>query len=313
MFRRIVVPLDGSARAEKSLAVAGRLARATGSRVLLLRVVNVPVTPASGINPPQILLQQVSTRLESARLYLRNAARSPHLERVQVETEAIEGPIAETILEVSDTIGADLIVICSHGHTGALHWPLGSVAHDVVKNGDIPTFVLREHGILPGDAEAQHAPRALIALDGSPYAERIVIPAINLVEALAGHEPAEAHLYAVIGSLPTDDFTHYLARLADELRLGVLAGRNVTVRWSLGLGDDYVAALANAASGGDGHGPATFVALATHARSGWQRWVNGSVTESLLKATRAPLLLAGPAASTSTPLHHFAGAGAGVG
>lgn len=301
MLRRILVPLDGSSRAERALPIASQLAHATGSHVLLLRVVNLPALHSPAMNPPRLLLAPVSVRLSSARRYLRNAARRAGLTRVNIETEAVEGPIVETILEVADSTNADLIVMCSHGHTGALHWPLGSVARDVARHGDIPTLVVRAHGSLqPGIAGAAR-PTALIALDGTPYAERAIGPALDLLEALTAPGQAEAHLISVCASLSANELTHYLQGVADELRRSRLAGGAVSVTWSLGLGDDPVHALATAARGdGEREAPA-FIALATHARTGWQRWVNGSVTESLLDATTTPLLITGPSAPVSSP------------
>lgn len=299
MLRRILVPLDGSSRAERALPIAGRIARATGHQVLLLRVVNLPALPTPVLNPPKVLLSRINLRRDAAQRYLRNAARRFGLARLSVITEAVEGPIVETILEVADSTNADLIVMCSHGHTGAFHWPLGSVTQGVTRDGDIPTLVLRAHS-RQSALESQGGPtRALIALDGSPYAERAIAPAVELIEALSAPRPAEAHLIAVASTLTVGNLTHYLARVADELRQSHLASSNLRVSWSLDSGDDPVHALAGAARGDDEHEASAFIAMAAHARTGWQRWVNGSVTESLLRATAVPLLITGPSMHTS--------------
>lgn len=296
MLRHILVPLDGSSRAERALPIAGRLASATGSRILLLRVVNLPALPAPRLNAPKLLLSRISGRRDAAQRYLRNAARRFGLARLSVETEAVEGPIVETILEVADSTNTDLIVMSSHGHTGALHWPLGSVARGVTRDGDIPILVLRAHSPQSAlESQGAHA-RALIALDGTSYAERAIAPAFDIIEALAAPGPAEAHLIAVASTLTVEELSHYLARVADELRRTRLARGNVSVSWSLGIGADPVHALANAARGDDESEAPAFIAIATHARTGWQRWVNGSITESLLGVSTAPLLITGPCA-----------------
>jgi nucleotide-binding universal stress UspA family protein len=300
MFHHILVPLDGSNRAERALPVAGRLARTIGSRLLLVRVVNVPLLPGPTHEAPQVLLARAGAELERSEQYLLDAARCSDLADVHVETEALEGPIAATILDIADAERADLIVICSHGHTGALHWPLGSVARDVAKHANAPTLVLREHGSLPL-AGADRLPvlaRALVALDGTPYAERVIVPAVDLIELLAAPAHSEVHLIASASASPRDDLETYLGRLADDLSRTVLAGRTVTVTWSLADDDNPVSALA-AASSGDAEGvPPTFLAMSTHGRSGWQRWANGSITERVLAATTLPLLILGRASAT---------------
>ncbi len=73
MFQRIVVPLDGSARAEQAVPVAARIARGTGGQVLLLEVVNTPTDYSGGVIPvaTEVLEEQVEAEVPIAQEYLK--------------------------------------------------------------------------------------------------------------------------------------------------------------------------------------------------------------------------------------------------
>jgi len=68
MFQRIVVPLDGSARAERAVPVAARLALRTGGQMLLLEVVSTPTDYSGGLVPaaPMVLEEQIESEIPIA-------------------------------------------------------------------------------------------------------------------------------------------------------------------------------------------------------------------------------------------------------
>ena len=111
-----------------------------------------------------------------------------------MQTQALFGAIAPTILAAAASLTDGTVVMCSHGYTGFKRWILGSVADKVVRHSCVPVFVLREHGSMPPLA-GEIPLRALVSLDGSALAEAVLAPVAELIAALAS--PAQASLYLV--------------------------------------------------------------------------------------------------------------------
>ncbi len=89
MFQRIVVPLDGSMRAERAIPVAARIARATGGSIILLRVAEPPVefeTLATKQEPEAERSETTKKYLGEVAYYLRRAAHSADLQGLSIAT-----------------------------------------------------------------------------------------------------------------------------------------------------------------------------------------------------------------------------------
>lgn len=171
MFRRILVPLDGSERAEQALPVAMRLARASEGSLLLVRVVNTlnefgPYSARAAV----FLQALVEKDLAEAAAYLVRMAHTCKLEQVETRIAVFAGQAAEHILEVARSQEIDLIVMCRHGYTGFKRWALGSVAQRVVRHSPAPVLLLHEHDQKLAE-QPGYALRATVALDGSPFAD----------------------------------------------------------------------------------------------------------------------------------------------
>ena len=184
MYKRILVPLDGSARAERAIPVAARIARALGGSVILLRVATAPVDTGKYSSTSGYVEEAADTDLTGATSYLENITESDELAGIKTEVKTFIGAVAPTILSTSQSVHANIIVMCSHGYTGFKRWALGSVADKVTRHSSIPVFVLREGGPLPATAEHQPV-RALVAVDGSSLSEAVFEPAAYLAAALA--------------------------------------------------------------------------------------------------------------------------------
>jgi nucleotide-binding universal stress UspA family protein len=315
MFQRILVPLDGSARAERAVPVAARLAQAAGGIVILVRVVSKsnPLWPGKG--QPRVLIQRlVQEKVFDADQHLRDIVLPLHLQDVQAETVVQVGSTIPAILAVVETFDIDLILLCSHGYTGMRRRIVGSVAQRLTHDAPVPVLVLREDGPVPGElSQDTGCPlRALVPLDGTAHAKAALEPAANLVAALSASEPAALHLLRVVQPVTTaieeggmltasEQARRYLSATAEHIREGYVApavaelGLNVT--WSVAV-DTYVAeTLVKAAEqvivpawsemGGD----VDVIALATQDRDGLQRWAMGSVTEHILLSSKLPLLV----------------------
>jgi len=143
MFKRILVPLDGSARAEKAIPVAARIARALGGSVILLRVATAPVDTGKYSTTSEFVEEAVDADLDEVTSYLQNIAGSGELAGIPTEVKTTIGAIAPTILSAAQSYHASLIVMCSHGYTGFQRWVLGSVADKVTPFSDTRTRLAR--------------------------------------------------------------------------------------------------------------------------------------------------------------------------
>jgi nucleotide-binding universal stress UspA family protein len=131
MFRRILVPLDGSALAEAVLPQATELARLHGAEVVLLRVESAPD-------------YAVAQAAEEAQHYLKGVAASLRGARVRVSTMVVlSGDAAGEILVQAELTAADLILMSTHGRSGVGRWMLGSVAEKVLRAAVTPVLLVR--------------------------------------------------------------------------------------------------------------------------------------------------------------------------
>jgi len=322
MFQRMLLPLDGSKRAERAIPLAARIARASGGSLIFLRVVGTQIEFGTYITEPSVLIQEaLETNLTRAIDYLARIKASHDLAGIETTVEVRSGGAAQTILDVAQMRHVDLIVMCRHGETGFKRWVLGSVAQQVARHSPLPVLVLRDGGPVPTGSfpDPTHPLRAvmgLVALDGSVEAEAVLEPAAKLVAALAAPARGILRLTRVV-DLPANEHERssheridpamkeevlcaantYLSDVADRLRSGPLAELKLTIVCSVAMGKDVASALLSVAeTGKDAEGTARLgscdlMALATHGRGGLQRLALGSVTERVLGATKQPLLV----------------------
>lgn len=320
MFRHILVPLDGSARAERALPVAARIAHASGGSILILQVVSPPVDFGGGLAAGALLTgDMVESEIAEATSYLRKIATSEVLAGATTTTEVLYGSPAQDILAYAETQEMDLIILCSHGRTGFKQWVLGSVAHRLVHQSTVPVLVLNEHApthILSG-SDTRLPFCSFVPLDGSPLAEKAILPAAHLAVALAAPNRGAVHLAQVVRLYPTttagsfvEEFNErnlenarvYLAQLVDRLQT-TMKDLKLSFSWSIACehgGTDVATTLLNMAEHGErgkeaeGIGDGNVIAISTHGRDAVERWVMGSVTERLLNSTKLPMLVVPP-------------------
>jgi nucleotide-binding universal stress UspA family protein len=154
-YERLVVPLDGSQRAECALPIAVRIAEAHGARLLLAHVVR---TPEMARHEPltveeQHLLQQVVARNQQAAAdYL---ARMQAQLSIPTETRlVISKHVVPSLYAVLDDAHTDLVLLTAHGYSGHTAWPCGSVATSFIAHASFPLFIVQDvaHGEQPASA-----------------------------------------------------------------------------------------------------------------------------------------------------------------
>jgi nucleotide-binding universal stress UspA family protein len=324
MFRRILVPLDGSELAERALPIAARLALASGGSITLLRVVPSPLAFTSQLKEPSVQMQGVvDTDLAGATDYLTRIAASSVLAGVATTAEVFKDTPAELILSVARSQQMDIIIMCSHGYTGMTRWALGSVAEKVASHAPVPVLVLRKDGLIPASPhpDALRPLRVLVALDGSSRAERGIEPAASLIAALAAPFQGTVHLMQVVkpataasGERNIDEngenqanldkvkryFSSLVGHLGERRIVSAVASLKLPVSWSVAVDPDIASALIRVAENGEDaqeagmSGGCDIITMTTHGYGGEQRWAMGSITARVLRATKLPLLIVRP-------------------
>lgn len=321
MFRRILVPLDGSERAERALPIAASLARASGGSIVLLRVIPSPIEfPYQATEAPTSTQEALDVNQARAANYFARITASEMLAGIATTTEVLRGIPVQLILSVARSQQIDIIIMCSHGYTGMSRRALGSVAEKVAFHAPTPVLVLRDGGSVLASPHPHVIPplRALVALDGSARAEEAIEPTASFIGALASSTQGSLHLTQVVQSAnaksderdldeSTDSIqkaNRYLSSTADALQKGhlvpAIANLKLTVSWSVTLDDDVASALIRVAEHGEdteGAGVSAgfdIIAMATHGFGSAERWTAGSITERVLKATKLPLLVVRP-------------------
>lgn len=322
MFQRIFVPLDGSARAEQALPVAARLARAAGGTVVLLRVVSVANEFVAYMTLEPIPMPiTINAAVAEARHYLKHVVQTHRLTDLQIESDVVVGPAATTILSMANSSKSDLIVMCSHGYTGVTRWALGSVAEKVAHHATIPILLLRAGGVaLVSSHPSGESLRVLVPLDGSASARTAIVPAAHLIAALSGQAQGTLHLTRVvppphIGAMSLRERDAMLQAIKQELSsTAVESGAEMIaagittlkqpITWSITLNDDIAVGIINMAEHGEvvegtgGFGRCDAIAMTTHGRGAFQRWMMGSITQRVLHASKLPLLIVQPPDTT---------------
>jgi nucleotide-binding universal stress UspA family protein len=283
-FGTILVPLDGSALAEQAMPLAGRLASATESSMLLVRVVgpiSPPLTFPNGTAPAEIYQAVFDAEKQAVQDYLAQQQQVMRKYEIPVQTLISYGVAELSLLDLMERPDIGLVVMTTHGRTGLARFALGSVADRLARGGTKPVLLLRafDHA---GPTEL--VDRALVPLDGSTRAEQ----ALPLVQKLAGRVLREVRLVRVIAPDATAEeeevAQQYLIHARERLlqHLGENAcGVTIDV-----LRDPVSEQLLQVAeSGGE------MVIMTTHGRTGPTRWVLGSVADRVVYGAHVPVLL----------------------
>jgi nucleotide-binding universal stress UspA family protein len=298
MLNTILVPLDGSALAERALPFAARVCRASRGRLVLVRAaLDVNLWTLDLGDAPYPALDQGPSELELARAELAEVAERLRDEGLSVETRLVEDDPMHAIRQVAQQTGTHLIVMATHGRSGLGRWIYGSVADRIMRHADVPVL------LVPAGAEAhwteEHPRRVLVALDGSELARTALGPALELAAVLEAEvvllqvviPPSYIYptAYPYLGPHLEEalaESKRYLVTLANELST---QGRRVGVRTAVGFPASTIAAVAREEG-------ADLVAMATHGRGGAARLVMGSVATGVVQRAEAPVLLTRPPA-----------------
>ena len=141
-WQRVLVPVDFSAPSEAAFAYALTLAHAVGAEVRVCHIIPTPhmldALYERGLTPPETVKQIT----QKARKRIKELAATQG-STVPFRMHCQEGEAAEGILQQAETLKVDLIVMGTHGRSGAERFFLGSVAETVVRRAPCPVLTLR--------------------------------------------------------------------------------------------------------------------------------------------------------------------------
>jgi nucleotide-binding universal stress UspA family protein len=306
MYRRILVPLDGSLAAEAALGVATGIARRTGA-TLELALVFTPVAAALAAAPVAVdyaELDQIQFDEEEAYLQrvTRRLADEPGL---VVNAQHQRGPVVLALAGAVRESRADLVVMTTHGRGAVGRLWLGSVADGLIRVSRAPVLLLRANDRVPAAAGFR---RLLLPLDESAEAEASVKAARDLVA-----EEGECLLLTVVDPRPLvqvaplpfavipdlvvrpevkDGALRYLERQARRLRrMGVRARAAVRV-----ASNAAVEILEEA-----DREKVDAIVVTTHGVGGIRRLLLGSVVDKLVRSADVPVLVCRPTRARDIP------------
>ena len=287
MYRVIMVPVDGSAFSREAVFQGLRLAKASGAQLRLVRAASMPVV----LGGPEVVgLESTAWKTEREAI-LRHlyqlAAECRSTAAIDVTATVEDGPVADALRGHALRHHVDLIVMATHARRGLARVWLGSIADRLIRETGLPVLVVRPSSIATEMSSGSCFKRMVIALDGSPLAERSLTPALALAEL----EQAEVTLLRIVPAeknLPVGEIHSSIgpARAADvqeaqwyiaSIRI-LLTQRRVSLRSAVVVAADIPSAILGYAESHD----ADLIAIATHGRGGLARAMIGSVADRLV-------------------------------
>lgn len=144
MYRRILVPVDGSPTSKLGLQEAIKLAKATGAKLRFVYAVNDFVIDSDYLTPPTYELLLEGLRIDGREI-LEEAKQMASQAEVEFTTDLLEttGRVSELILAAAREWPADLIVMGTHGRRGLNRLVLGSDAEMVLRSAPVPVLFVR--------------------------------------------------------------------------------------------------------------------------------------------------------------------------
>ena len=161
MYKKIMVPLDGSELAECVLPHVESIVKGCNApAVVLIRVVEPVLLPAGTATDGSIIFtEEEAARIRSqsnllhkhnAEDYLKNLAGRMQPGIPRLHTEVLIGKPADTLAAYAEKNDIDLIVIATHGRSGVSRWVWGSIADRILRSACIPVMMIRAPGCVPG-------------------------------------------------------------------------------------------------------------------------------------------------------------------
>lgn len=146
MYRRILVPIDGSRTSARGLDEAIKLAKGCNATLVIFHAVDEAVVAYGGDIVPGYINELLESMREGGKRVLGKAVARARARSVKVKSLLVEklvGPVADIIVSHAKKQRADLIVIGTHGRRGVTRLVMGSDAEGVVRKSPVPVLLVR--------------------------------------------------------------------------------------------------------------------------------------------------------------------------
>ena len=296
MYKKILVPLDGSKISESVLPYARAFAAAANIPVQLLQVTELE-TPIPSVPSQQDRVHNIlTTERERDGDYLKEIAASfPNPAAVSCSVRI--GKPAEVIIEVAAIHADTLIAMATHGRSGVRRWLLGSVAEKVLHGADNDTLLIRATAESERKKATLQLKRLVIPLDGSQLAENLVPRAVELAKKM-NLEVILLRAYLMPGvAYPTGRYAPDWKLLDKETRERASEYLRGQIRQVQNQGLDRVSFRVVEGSAAEKiievarENPESLIVMSTHGATGVGRWVLGSVTERVIRHADSAVLI----------------------
>jgi nucleotide-binding universal stress UspA family protein len=304
MYKRMLVPLDGSELAEVVLPYAKELAGRLDLEVILLHVCEPHRSESQFMCQSYIEHAAEIAKTQSREVQTKTGAPEGG-KAVEARGEVVTGHPAEEIIKYASENNIDVILMATHGRSGVKRWVLGSVADKVLRASQIPIWLVR--AAIPEEIIHDEWPKRtmLVPLDGSKLAESV----LPHVEALAKQRGAEL-INIVLLRVFEEPYVNadypeasmnltwkehvrrireHFKQEAERYLIGVqnrLTSASLKVRSEVLMGNpaDEIISYAH-------KNHPNLVVLASHGYSGIGRWEYGSVADKVLHGVSSPIFM----------------------
>jgi nucleotide-binding universal stress UspA family protein len=306
MYKRMLVPLDGSELAEIVLPYAEELAGRLDLELILLHVCEPHSSPAQFMCQAYIEHTAEIAQAHSREVQTKTGATAENM--IEAQGVAVTGHPAEEIIRYASKNTIDLILMATHGRSGVRRWVLGSVADKVLRASDVPVWLVRAG--IPEEIVYDEWPKRtmLVPLDGSKLAESVLphvkaltkqrgAELVNIVLLRVCEEPFITSDYPEASMNLTweehvrrvrEHFAQEAERYLTEVQKWLVdASLNVRSEVLMGKPADEIIDYAH-------KNHPNLVVLATHGYSGISRWEYGSVADKVLRGVSSPILMVRP-------------------
>jgi len=300
MYKKMLIPLDGSELAEIVLSYATELAGRLDLEVSLLHVCELSNSDS------QFMCRSY---IERAAEKIRDGSRevqsltglSPGIKEVESSGKVVTGHPAEEIINFAKDENIDFILMSTHGRSGVKRWVMGSVADKVLRASPVPIWLVR--AAIPEKIirDEWHNRTLLVPLDGSEMAES-VLPHVESLARQRGADKMQIKLIRVAedpfvtADYPFKDWEEHVKRTKEHFKKGAetylektqqrLIESGFKVDFKVLQGDP-----ANEIINYAHENLPNLVIMATHGRSGIGRWEYGSVADKVLHGVSSPVFM----------------------
>jgi nucleotide-binding universal stress UspA family protein len=290
MYKKILVPLDGSNAAEIAIPYVEELAAKLGAEII---VVSVYESPDDKSHLHSYYLERIVNQIQ------RQTKQFEPTKDIRVRSEVLQGKPAKQLLQYADKANVSLIAMSSYGSSGREANLLGNIATKVLWSTSRPVLLIRTPAREDAIKQRRLVKKILVPLDGSTTGETI----IECAEVLAGALDVELVLFQVLEPLRIvagfETVAPYTIPQGEEsIKASAITYLNEVEKplkkKGIRTSTDIVWGSAAERIIEYAEANTDLVTISSHGRSGVGRWVLGSVTEKVLQVGDKPVLVARP-------------------